>query len=421
MGRGSNIKQISLKRNVYWAFFGNAIYAATQWLLLIFMTKIGNIEMVGTYSFALAFTTPIILFLSFQLRNVYLTTNEYKFNEFLFTRVVSMIFGSVLIFLLAKYLSYEQNILIIIMLITFSKCIECISDIYHGLLQKSERMDVISVSKCLKGIIGLVFFGITLYISNSLILGTAIMSLIWVIILVAYDIPKANSKVKEEFLRFSFQRVKRIVLISYPLGIVTTLDALNANIPRYFIQNLSGQDELGYYSGIVYLMVVGSTVIAAVGQALAPRLSVYFNNDAEKFKAFCKRIVIIGSIFGVIFLCLSITFGKILLKIVYTEDFLKYYDVYIWIMVTSSIWYIASLLTYIITAAKFFKIQVPLFLLMLLCTFICSILLIPKYGVIGAAWSFCAGNVLRLIGSVLVTNNILLNITRNSPHKQTSF
>jgi O-antigen/teichoic acid export membrane protein len=403
----SNInKQISLKKNIFWAFFGNALYALTQWLLLVVMAKFGNIEMVGQYSYGLALTAPIILFLSFNLSNVYITTKDPKFYHFLTTRIISMILGLIVVLIIIGIRQYETQLSIFIIIIAINKMIEAVSDIYYASLQKNERMDLISISKTIKGVAVIVFFTVALYLTKSLAVSVGIITIVWFITLVGFDMSYVKKIAGSYKDQFSFPRVKEIVLVSYPLGIVATIDALNTNIPRYFIQHYNGEAELGYFSAIVYLMVAGGTVVIAVGQALIPRLSKYFHESFKEFKSFSNKVIGIGVIFCIIFLPTSIIFGKPVLAIIYSKDFIQYYDVYIWTMVTSVVWYISSLLTYVITAAKYYKVQVPLFLFMTVSTLILCAFLVPKLGVVGATYAFCIGNTVRLIGSIFVVGHI---------------
>lgn len=64
---------------------GNAIYAASQWALLIIVAKLGSVVQVGQFAYALALTAPIFILSQLQLRGLQATdaAGEYSFAEYL--------------------------------------------------------------------------------------------------------------------------------------------------------------------------------------------------------------------------------------------------------------------------------------------------------------------------------------------------
>ena len=59
----------------------------------MFMTKFGDVEMVGKYSLALAITAPLFMLTNFQLRAVQATDaqSEYHFGKYLGLRIWSVL------------------------------------------------------------------------------------------------------------------------------------------------------------------------------------------------------------------------------------------------------------------------------------------------------------------------------------------
>ena len=72
---------------------------------------------------------------------------------------------------------------------------------------------------------------------------------------------------------FGHRRGSPVAWTALPVGLVLMLISLSVNVPRYFISHHHGQRELGVYSAIANLMVAGTMVMTALGQAASPRLA----------------------------------------------------------------------------------------------------------------------------------------------------
>src|SRR5262249_54071254 len=64
---------LSLRRNISWAFAGNSAIAASQWMLVVLLTKLGGLAMVGQYALASAIAVPVMVFANMNLRGILVT------------------------------------------------------------------------------------------------------------------------------------------------------------------------------------------------------------------------------------------------------------------------------------------------------------------------------------------------------------
>src|SRR5690349_19103973 len=83
----------TLRGDFLWTFFGNGIYAACQWLILVLLAKTSTPEVVGQYSLALAVAMPVVTFATFQLRSVQVSDirEKHGFRDYLGFRIWTMI------------------------------------------------------------------------------------------------------------------------------------------------------------------------------------------------------------------------------------------------------------------------------------------------------------------------------------------
>nr|WP_249436140.1 oligosaccharide flippase family protein [Paenibacillus sp. Marseille-Q4541] len=402
--RGSNFSSL---------FIGNLIYTISQWLIVVSISKLGNVSMVGEYSLALAITAPIILFLNFQLRNFQATDakNEYSFKDYLTLRIGMLIIAFIILISISILSNYSFHQAMIILTIGLAKIIESISDIYFGLFQKKEHMNFISYSMITKGIGSVLVISLVLYWSQNLLYATGSMVIIWFLILVFVDIKNQSrfieEKNKTQFSKSNILNLKRLLQMTLPLGIVATLDSLINNIPRYFLERVSGPEYLGYYSGIAYIMIAGGTFMGAMLQASSPSMSRLFHSDIHLFSKKVKKLTLYSIMIGVFGILISASMGKWILTLMYNREYGYFNNVFILIMIASLFWYISSTLGAALTASRFIKFQVPIFLISGILVLLFSFILIPRYNMIGAAICIIIGMMTRMIISYFCLSFVL--------------
>jgi O-antigen/teichoic acid export membrane protein len=73
-----------LVKNFSWSFMGGLIYAFTQWLMLIIITRVGSAYDAGIYSLGLAISAPFVLLLNLNFTALQSTdlTVQYGFDSF---------------------------------------------------------------------------------------------------------------------------------------------------------------------------------------------------------------------------------------------------------------------------------------------------------------------------------------------------
>jgi O-antigen/teichoic acid export membrane protein len=91
-----------------------------------------------------------------------------------------------------------------------------------------------------------------------------------------------------------------------------------------------------------------------------------------------------------------------LLALLYRAEYAEYADVFVWLMVASGVFYVASFLGYGMTAARYFKAQAPLFFAITVATVAACAVLVPGYGLIGAAFASLISMLAQLAGSLAV-------------------
>jgi O-antigen/teichoic acid export membrane protein len=375
--------------------------------MLTVLAKAGNSSVVGQFALGLAITAPVFMFTNLQLRGMQVTDarREYCFADYFTLRIVTTAFGLFSVVALLFVLHYDYVTRVVILFIAIAKSIECVSDVIGGLLQFHERLDQAAISLMTRGALSILLFGVTFLWSHSLIACTGAMCLAWLTVLIGYDLRRANETVAfgEQYFRFNWRTGWKLLLLGLPLGIVMMLLSLNANIPRYVLEHYKGPAELGVYASLAYLLVAMSTVVNALGQSVMVRLSSMFAAcNFDGFKRLLFKLVAIGVAMTVVGLPLAAIFGRSVLTLLYRPAYGEQMGAFLIMVAATGVSAIGAFLGCGVTAARCFRAQVPLVAACTLAAGVTTALMVPHYGLAGAASGLLASSIVLVVGCALV-------------------
>jgi O-antigen/teichoic acid export membrane protein len=392
----------SLRANFSWTFVGNVIYAACQWAMLVVLAKLGSPEMVGQFALGLAITAPVILLTNLQLRAIQATDAKraYAFGDYLGLRLAMMPLALLVIAAITVASGYGWQTSLAILTLGLAKVFESISDVFYGLMQQYERMDRIAQSMIVKGPLSLVALAAAVALTGNIVWGTTALAAAWALRLVTYDIPNGAAVLRAAWAGDSaesmhpiwqWRRLARLAWLALPLGFVMMLGSLVTNIPRYFVERFQGTHELGIFAAMAYIVVAGTTVVDALGQAVSPRLARHYAaGEIGAFRALVGKVLGISALLGAAGVLLSLVAGRQVLTLLYRPEYADHLDVFIWIIVAAGLGYLAAVCGYAMTAARLFTIQVPIYLISVVAVTVGCALLVSDHGLLGAAWATCA-------------------------------
>jgi O-antigen/teichoic acid export membrane protein len=382
-----------LSGQVAWTLAGNVTYAACQWGMLIALAKLVSPEMVGQFGLGLAISTPIITLTNLQLRSIQATqlSARYKLSDYLSVRILSSFAALLAIALVVIGSSYRAASASVVLVIGVAKCIESISDTLYGHLQRNERMDQIAKSMIAKGLVSLLFLVAAVAITREVLYGVGALALAWLSVLLVYDVPHAAraSLLRDDLTPMRLvPRWKRLVSVArlgLPLGITSVCLALSSNVPRFFLERARGETALGYFAALIFPTAAFSILLSGVGQAATPRMADFYAGAPKKYLRLVLALSAIPLIVVPVILLAVLSMGPHVLAMLYRADYSSHFGVFVLLIVGAGVWSLASVLGYAATAAHRVIGQAPAAVVTLIVAAIASWLLIPQYGIQGAA------------------------------------
>jgi O-antigen/teichoic acid export membrane protein len=390
-----------MTKNTAWAFAGNTVYAASQWVVFVLLVKALSPQDAGTFAYATAVTGPIFVLTNVRLRNLLATGIDTAggFTDYLVARVLTTI-AAVLISLCAgAMMSPGLGSFAIVALMALGRACDALSDICHGLFQREFEMRRAAVGLLVNGVVSVTLVTFVLVVSRSLVTATAAYATGSLVALCAWDLPGAARRRpverptsrRDRTLRGSTAGAARLIVTALPLGLSSALGSVQASIPRYVITFSLGAASLAKFAAISYLPLVGHLIVNATSQAALPILA----NDARTSDLHYRTrlgLLVFGTIAtGAATLLLTFRYGGLALTVIYGSDYASHSSVLFWLAAASVVTFASVFLGTGTTARRRFKSQLFISLASLVVVAACAPPFVREFGLIGASWALFAG------------------------------
>lgn len=383
--------------NFSWIISGNVFFGICQSLVVVLIAKFASAQVLGQFSFALAVTSPVVIFTRLNMRTFQATdaSNEYGLGDYFYARLLSTLTAIAAAIILAFCFNFSAAISTLIVAVALFKSFESLSDIIYGRMQKEEWMSGIGKSQMLHGITLVAAIGLSLIVLQNLSAGVFLTAGAWLLLFFIYDLRIArNAGLRIE--PSQWRVIKKLVITCFPFGITMMLLTLSTYIPSYFIISILGEKPLGFFSAIVYFMIFGGTVMTSLSQTVAPRLSKYYVNDNFiSYRRFLLDLLGLSALAGTAGVAFAYFGGRWFLTFLYSAEYADYEMVFILIMAAAGLNFMGNFLGLSLTIARRLKEMVVMNLIAIISLIIFCSLLIPSFRLTGAAWAVVAGSLIK--------------------------
>jgi O-antigen/teichoic acid export membrane protein len=390
--------------NVRWTLLGTAANSAGTWLLVVILARWSGPAEVGTYAIALALTAPVMAFAGLQMRTLLASDakRSYTFGEYMRVSLVATGLGMVACIVLAGLVADGGGGWWVLGAVCAMRAADAIAEVYFGLWQQGERMRVIGVGRVIQAAVSIAFVTVACALgagSSGAALAGALGSATLLVFM--HQRTAGDPELRRVLVPTdaSWSRLSRLALLGFPLGIIVLLGALQANVPRYFIEMKAGHVALGLFAAASQLTTSGNIFVGALGAAALPRLASTHATGMADFRSLTRRLCLAGAGLGVAGVALSALVGRQVLTLVYRPEFGEADGVLLVLSVAAGLGFVASFLGYALTASRVIAIQ-PVILMVTLGVMVafCAVL-VPASGAVGAAWALVWGTAVQVIAS----------------------
>ncbi|EGQ3947972.1 oligosaccharide flippase family protein, partial [Staphylococcus pseudintermedius] len=312
--------------NIMYTFVGNATLAFIKWLILILIVRLTTPNEVGSYTFAVAVSTPIMMFANMRLRLRYVVEDQWSYKSVKLTRELLNAVAFMVVLIIATII-YPQYFTYII-LISIIKILDLESEFYYALLHKVQNFRRIGLLQIGKSINVILFFAISLLISKSVVVALVFQLVSQLLWLVLFEL-KAKKNIVQSTQPINQNKIKALIIIGLPLGVVQLVNAYNILIPRYAIEKFLNVSLVGIFASVSYLLTIIDLFMNAISQNIIIRIKDSFNNKryGELEQYIFKKVPIYSAFIGLMIIIPVYFFKDAIVFIVYGQSYINYSDI----------------------------------------------------------------------------------------------
>jgi O-antigen/teichoic acid export membrane protein len=212
-----------------------------------------------------------------------------------------------------------------------------------------------------------------------------------------------NSKLEIKFTRFSRPTAVLLLKSSYPLIITQLLLFLYLSLDKIFIKHFLNSESVGKFYSVKFLVITMTWSIGfAVINALYPSIAKSYQTNKSLYKKKMLFLLKVVSIYGILIVIFYNLLGEYILSNYFNEteqDTIQTLKIFCWAPLIVFIGMIYE--KHIINNNKLYKDALR-FALGIIINIVFSYLLIPQYGISGAAMAILISHLIINIGFIFI-------------------
>lgn len=320
-------KSLKLGNNLFLLIIANLSFPLFQYLLVIYLTKSGRIDVLGEFSYIIYIVSPIFVLTDLNLKSFILVkqNDNYSISEYLQIRLISNLVSLIIIFIILP--TIEISIWLSILLLSIAKFFDGLSLVTIAYSQYKNQYLEIALSQFGKGVLYISIFIVLVSYTESLEISLIGYTLIYIIFFLVVDLKRINVSISMIFSNFksNFTKIRAIFYSALPMGFSSFIFAYMYNIPGFYIKSSMNLYTLGVYSSILAL-IGGITLIGnPISEFTIPKIKKSLNSSSsiDYVKLFVFYTVLSFGLSFFIYICFQ-KLKNYIIPIMLSAEFLKY-------------------------------------------------------------------------------------------------
>lgn len=361
------------------------------------IARLGGIQGTASFIWAMAITAPVFMFTNMNLRELISTetTHGYSFRGYWSVRLLCTTAGLALITAIV-WLMAPTHEWSIIAVVAVGKALESINDLILGAYHRCDRADRAAISLITRSIGGGLCLAAILVMTSNVTAGLTGMILFQFSSLVIYDAPYVGQLGGRSMLNAP-RSIVPILRTALPLGIVACLTSLSLNFPRYAVHGYLDDQSLAAFGCCASFLQVLALVGVSTQLALSPRIASRNAHSRRLMNEMLWRNVIGAACVGVVIVISAHWWGPMVLTTIYGHQYTGFGPVLTWLMVAAVFSAAKGFLATGLTAARNTLSQAAIAAAQFGCSAAGCLWLVPRHGIIAAAWMVAASSALSFV------------------------
>jgi len=313
-----------INKNILLNAVGNTAYNGFQWLITVIVTGHSGLDVSGILALAMSVSLMFRSAVYFGIRNYYVSDRStvYSDRDYSALRIITATVGMSSCMIFTLICGYDKTALTAIFYFMLYRTAEGFSDLFGGIFQKNDRLDIAGIFLLIKSVMTSVFFLVG-YFAVSLNFGIMLMAFSAVVFLIAAELPFAVNI--SAGLSPSFAKLPELVCKTFPMFIYQLEVSVVFNLPKIILFLICEDETAGAYSSFFSLALI---VQAAAQYIYTPFTSKFAELFAcEKKHSFQRLVLLVGTAILLImsaFFTLTVFFGEKITSLLFGSDILRY-------------------------------------------------------------------------------------------------
>lgn len=395
----------SLRRGAAYVLLGNGVFNACRLVAApVLLAKFTSAAVLGQYETGMALAAPFVLLCSLELRSVFVadTRGEFSLRTYEWVRAIGLVVAASVVLAIAACttgLGDSAAMAVVLVGACGLRFAYQYAELYWGVYQRHERLDLLARSNALRGLIMLAAFGVAIPLAvtwsdgsgergvEGAAVAVAVTFCGWLLVAWLQDRRWAQAHTPAAPPP-RWSELVALARCALPLGIVAALISLCENAPRWVIRaDSDGLRSLGKFAALAAIPMAAHFVVIQVALASSNRLALRYRDDPRAFLRLGLGLIAISLALGAAVFAAVWLAGPTGLRILYSPEYAVYFESFVVLVAGQCIILPASVLGYILTQMRWFWPQVVVHGIVLGGTMTAAWLLIPESPVRGGAWT----------------------------------
>lgn len=358
-----NIKNTSQSKNFIWNMAGSISSALISVVLLMIVSRFLSTSDSDVYAYAYSVGNLLVVIGLFQVRNFQATDigEKYSFSNYFLARFLTSVLMIITTIFFLLFMNFDKNKSQVIFFVTIYRLSDAISDLFQGLFQQRERLDIAGKSLTYRNLLIFFIFTLSIHLTGDLLCSLKLVCIISYAFVFFFDMRISHSFEKiivtEIFQKNEFLRVIQLLKESFPLFLNGFLIIYIYNQPKYSLDFLGsvGKIQVGAQTifNILFMPAFVMNLMMLFFRPLITEMAVYILHDQlSHFKNLQKRLFLCLGILSLLVILGSSLFGISILEILYGEDLQNYWLTLLIIMIGGAVGSFATAIDNILTAMR---------------------------------------------------------------------
>lgn len=386
----------------FWNMCASIVYSFQSAILLFVVTRISGLFVAGIFSISYIVSQTFAVVGSYSMRNYQVSDmkNKYSYGTYIYSRIISTIVMFVTCMVYSLLEGYTGEKLVLIAILCVYRAVDGYEDVYHGEMQKRNRLDVASRIVTYRIVISSAIFAIGVLCTNNIIFSTALLTisavlLSWGMNAVAISVMDMQQKPQKN-------QVWKLLLEVAPICIGAFLYSYLVNSPKYAIENILSDDMQTIFNIIFMPVFVINMLSSFVFKPYVARMGIYWNE--KKQKEFIKLLLLqVGCVLGItaIVMLAGFILGIPVLEFIYGVDLKQYKLLFMMLLAFGGITALDAFALIVLTVMRLQNVVLVSYIVSLIVDVIFMNSLVIQYHMMGAGLVYGMSMVVILLVSLV--------------------